>query len=189
MVLIAGTGAIAYGINGRGDSRRADGWGYRLGDEGSAHWIGLEGLRAVVRAHDGRGPATVLADTLLLHLGLTNTDALVTKAYTHDLGVPQLAALAPLVSRAVQNDDGVARGILREAGQRLGETGCAVVRSLGMNDQVFDALLLGGVLRARDLVWETVVARLAEVAPRARIVEPRHDAAMGAALLAREMEN
>jgi N-acetylglucosamine kinase-like BadF-type ATPase len=187
-LLIAGTGAMAYGVNARGESRRADGWGYRLGDEGSAHWIGLEGLRALVRAHDGRGPGTALADRLLSHLDLPNTDALVTRIYASDVGVPQVAALAPLVSEAARVGDPVAQGILREAGQRLGETLCAVVCGLGMSDQTFEVVLLGGVLRARDLVWQTVVAALSEVAPQASVVEPRHDAAVGAALLARELE-
>lgn len=184
-LLIAGTGAMAYGVNARGESRRADGWGYRLGDEGSAHWIGLEGLRAIVRARDGRGPRTALEDRLLSHLGLPNTDALVTRIYARDFGVPQVAALAPLVSEAARTGDLVAQGILREAGQRLGETLCAVVRGLGMSDQAFEVVLLGGVLRPRDLVWQAVVAALREVAPRSRVVEPRHDAAVGAALLAR----
>jgi len=185
VVLIAGTGAIAYGVNAHGESRRADGWGYLLGDEGSAHWIGLEGLRAVVRAHDGRGAGTALTDRLLSHLGLLTADGLVTKVYAGDFDVPQLAALASLVGDAARSGDPVAQAIQREAGQRLGETVSAVVRGLGMRDQPFDAVLLGGVLRARDLVWQTVVAALSEVAPRACIVEPRHDAAVGAALLAR----
>jgi N-acetylglucosamine kinase-like BadF-type ATPase len=188
VVLIAGTGAIAYGVNARGESRRADGWGYLLGDEGSAHWIGLKGLRAVVRAHDGRGPATALTDALLSHLGLTGADALVTKVYADDFGVPLLAAFAPLVSEVAHSGDPVALGIQREAGQRLGETLCTVVRGLGMSGQTFEAVLLGGVLRARDLVWQTVVAALREAAPHVRIIEPRHDAAVGAALLAKELE-
>lgn len=187
VVLIAGTGAMAYGVNTRGESRRADGWGYLLGDEGSAHWIGLEALRAAVRAHDGRGPGTALADRLLSHLGLPHADALVTKVYADDFGVPQRAALAPLVSEVARSGDPVAQGILHEAGQRLAETVCAVVRGLGMSDQVFEVLLLGGILRARDLVWQTVVTVLSEVAPRGRVVEPRRDAAVGAALLAKEL--
>jgi N-acetylglucosamine kinase-like BadF-type ATPase len=188
VVLIAGTGAIAYGVNALGESRRADGWGYRLGDEGSAHWIGREALRAVVRAQDGRGGATALSGKLLSHLGLPNADALVTRVYAGDFGVPQVAELALLVSEAARSGDTIARVILVEAGRRLGETVCAVIRGLDMADQAFEALFLGGVLRARGIVWETAAAALCDVAPRARIVEPRHDAAVGAALLAREAE-
>jgi N-acetylglucosamine kinase-like BadF-type ATPase len=188
VVLIAGTGAIAYGVNARGESRRADGWGYRLGDEGSAHWIGLQGLRAVVRAHDGRGPVTALSHRLLQHLDLPDADALVTHVYAGDFGVPQVAALAPVVSETARAGDAVARDILVEAGRRLGQTVCAVIRGLDMGDREFEALLLGGVLQGGGAVWETAAAALRAAAPRARIVEPRHDAAVGAALLAMEAE-
>jgi N-acetylglucosamine kinase-like BadF-type ATPase len=186
VVLIAGTGAIAYGINARGESRRADGWGYMVGDDGSAHWIGVEGLRAVARAHDGRGPATGLVDSLISHLGLADVGALVTLVYGEDFGVPQLAGLAPLVSQTARAGDAVAQDILCRAGEGLSGTACAVIHGLNMTDEVFEVVLTGGVLQARDVVRETVVAALGRVAPQAQVIEPRHDAAIGAALLARQ---
>jgi N-acetylglucosamine kinase-like BadF-type ATPase len=184
LVLIAGTGAIAYGVNAQGEARRADGWGFLVGDEGSAHWIGVQGLRAIARAHDGRGPATALKERLIAHLGLPDVSRLVTLIYADDFGVPQLAGLAPLVSQAARAGDAVAQDILREAGRRLSLTLGAVVRGLNMTDEPFEAVLLGGVLRTRDEVWKSVVAALSDIAPPARVIEPRHDAAVGAALLA-----
>jgi N-acetylglucosamine kinase-like BadF-type ATPase len=55
VVVNAGTGAIAFGVNERGESRRASGWGHILGDEGSGYDIGRRGIIASLRAHDGRG--------------------------------------------------------------------------------------------------------------------------------------
>ena len=184
VVLIAGTGAIAYGVNARGEARRADGWGYLVGDEGSARWIGVEGLRAIAQADDGRGPATELKERLLTYVGLQNASQLVTLVYADDFDAPRLAGLAPLVSQAAQAGDAVAQDILREAGRRLSHSVGAVIRGLKMKDAAFEAVLLGGVLRARYMVRETVVAELGQIAPRAHVVEPRHDAAVGAALLA-----
>jgi len=60
VVLIAGTGSIAYGRDGAGRAARAGGWGYLLGDEGGGFWIGRAALSAVVRQFDHRGPATRL---------------------------------------------------------------------------------------------------------------------------------
>jgi N-acetylglucosamine kinase-like BadF-type ATPase len=188
-VLIAGTGAIAYAVNALGETARADGWGYLMGDEGSAYWIGLEGLKAIARAHDDRGPATTLTARILDHFGVADLDRLVKPVYAEEFGVPQLAGLAPLVRQAAQQGDRVAELILRDAGQRLSAALRAVIRRLNMTDEVFDVLLLGGVLRVRDLVWETVATDLARAAPRATIVEPRHDAAFGAALLAMQRED
>ena len=186
VVLIVGTGAIAYGVNAQGKARRADGWGYIIGDEGSGLWIGQEGLRAVARAYDGRGPATTLEEILLSHLGLTDASELVTLVYAGDFGVPALAGLAPLVSQAAQAGDIVALSILQEAGQRLSSTLRAVIGGLNMADGCFEVVLMGGVLQARDSVWKTVVAALGNIAPHAEVIEPRHDAAVGAALLAKQ---
>src|SRR5438552_4197397 len=65
IVIIAGTGSIAYGRNTRGEAARAGGWGHMIGDEGSGYWIGREALAAVMRAGDGRGPATQLTVEIL----------------------------------------------------------------------------------------------------------------------------
>ena len=59
VVIVAGTGSIAYGRDTEGHAARAGGWGHVLGDEGSGYWLGRQALQAVVRASDGRGPRDV----------------------------------------------------------------------------------------------------------------------------------
>ncbi len=184
-VLIAGTGAIAYGVNARGEARRTDGWGYLLGDEGSAYWIGREGLRAAMRAHDGRGPATDLQRALPSYLGLDDAGRLVTRVYAEGFGAAQVAGLALRVRQAAEGGDAVARRILEEAGQWLVKGLRAIIHGLGMADETFEVVLTGGVLASGGPVREAVCASLGEIAPQAKTIEPRHDAAHGAALLAR----
>ena len=60
-VVAAGTGVVTLAV-GRDAVARVDGWGYIMGDAGSGYWIGREALDAVMRAYDGRGPATALTD-------------------------------------------------------------------------------------------------------------------------------
>jgi N-acetylglucosamine kinase-like BadF-type ATPase len=186
-ILIAGTGAIAYGINAGGETQRADGWGYLLGDDGSGYWIGRQALRATARACDGRSSKTTLANQILVALGLHACDELVERVYGRDLSVPEIAALAPVVLAAALREDRVARGILCQAGAQLGHTLCTVLRRLNMGAQAFEIVLLGGVLSAESLVRETVVAALEDFAPAAKVIEPRNSAAFGAALLARDL--
>jgi len=69
VVLIAGTGVVALAIGADGELRTADGWGPWLGDEGGGAWIGAAGLRAALRAHDGRGPSTTLLDAARARFG------------------------------------------------------------------------------------------------------------------------
>ena len=59
IVVLAGTGSIAYGADRRGRTARSGGYGFLLADEGSGYWFGHQALRAVVRASDGRGPSTL----------------------------------------------------------------------------------------------------------------------------------
>ncbi|WP_275092119.1 BadF/BadG/BcrA/BcrD ATPase family protein, partial [Microbacterium sp. K36] len=63
VLLIAGTGAVALGVDPSG-ARLVDGWGPELGDFGSGSWLGREALRAVLRAHDGLAAPTALTAAL-----------------------------------------------------------------------------------------------------------------------------
>ena len=69
IALVAGTGSIAFGRTPEGKLGRAGGWGYLLGDEGSAYALVMSALQEVVHAADGRGPPTVLTDRLLWAMG------------------------------------------------------------------------------------------------------------------------
>src|ERR671926_137105 len=64
VVVIAGTGSVAFGRNEAGEEARAGGWGPIIGDEGSGYFIARAGLAAIMRAHDGRGPATKMTEIL-----------------------------------------------------------------------------------------------------------------------------
>ena len=59
VVLIAGTGSIAMGINEARTVERSGGWGPTLGDEGSGYDIARQALKAVAASFDGRAPRTV----------------------------------------------------------------------------------------------------------------------------------
>src|SRR5882724_9616483 len=76
IVIIAGTGSIAYGRNAAGDAARAGGRGHMIGDEGSGYWIGREAVAAVMRAADGRGPETRLTEGILGHFGAEDVSGL-----------------------------------------------------------------------------------------------------------------
>lgn len=118
VVLIAGTGVVALAIDADGSLRRADGWGAWLGDEGGGAWIGAAGLRAALRAHDGRGPSTALLDAARSRFGPPETwPAQLT-------GPGELASFASNVLAA--QDDSVARAIVTAAAEALAATVGAV---------------------------------------------------------------
>jgi len=94
IVIIAGTGSIVYGRSAAGDAARAGGWGHMIGDEGSGYWIGREALAAVMRASDGRGPATALTAEVLEHFEIADVSYLPKIVYDRELP-RRLVEIAP----------------------------------------------------------------------------------------------
>ncbi|HMD26904.1 MAG TPA: N-acetylmuramic acid 6-phosphate etherase, partial [Streptosporangiaceae bacterium] len=114
VVLIAGTGVVALAIGADGALRTADGWGPWLGDEGGGAWIGGAGLRAALRAHDGRGPCTTLLDAARARFGAPETwPAQLT-------GAAAFASFAPDVLAA--EGDAAALAIVSAAAEALAAT-------------------------------------------------------------------
>ncbi len=182
IVIISGTGSIAYGRDARGRAARAGGWGYVLADEGSGYWLGRQALRAVMRQADGRGPRTVLTEALLRHYDVARAQDLVRKVYDGDLKPAAIAALAATIQTAVDAGDDVARRIVDIGASELAGAVLSVAGRLELS--LCTVVLAGGSFRAvpdlRDAVGTTLSARL----PQARIRPLEAEPAMGAVWLA-----
>ncbi|KRB47508.1 N-acetylglucosamine kinase [Terrabacter sp. Root181] len=179
-VVAAGTGAVAFGTDFDRQWRRVDGWGHVLGDAGSAATLGMAGLRAALRAHDGLpggSPALLSAATDLLgppegwpRLVMTSRDA-----------PERLASVAPLVTAAAAGDP-VAHALCVRSGTDLADS---LLRAAeGLTDPVLAAT--GGLLSAAP-VADALDARLADAG--ARRTPARGGALDGALLLARHLRD
>ena len=147
VVIISGTGSIAYGRNDRNEGARVGGWGHVLGDEGSGYWIGRRALSAVVREVDGRGPRTALTADVLAHFGVPDAAGLVSIVYNRDVPRQNVATLGPTVQRASERGDAVARQILERAGEELTLAAASVASRLEMRGDAFPFVLAGGMFR------------------------------------------
>lgn len=184
VVLIAGTGSIAYGVNASGVAARSGGWGFVLGDEGSGYWIGRQALAAVVRDADGRGPHTDLTPLVLEHFNLPRVDGLVREVYDRGLQRQAIAAIGVVVERARAGGDIVAAEILTKAGEELTRAAASVISRLEMRGHTFGTVLAGGMFRVIPWLAEDVTERLAEVAPRTTVKTLDVEPAVGAVRLA-----
>jgi len=184
IVIIAGTGAIAYGRNAAGEAARAGGWGHMIGDEGSGYWIGREAVAAVMRAADGRGPVTRLTEGILAHFGAEDVSRLPRIVYDRDEPRRRVAALGPIVQQAAITGDAVATRILESAADELVLAAQSVAARLEMRGDAFTFFLAGGVFRVVPWLAGELPRRLSEVAPRCqvRLLEP--EPATGAVWLA-----
>jgi N-acetylglucosamine kinase-like BadF-type ATPase len=184
IVVVSGTGSIAYGRNARGEAARAGGWGYVLGDEGSGYWIGRLALRAVVRHADGRGRETSLTPRLLGHFGLTGAAELIRRVYHEELSPSAIGALARYVQQARDAGDFVAAGILDQAAEELMTTAAAVMKRLDMERESFSFVLSGGMFHAVPWLCNQMKVLLATLARHSRTIRLEEDPAVGAVQLA-----
>ena len=128
-VVAAGTGAVAFGSDFGAHWTRVDGWGHVLGDRGSAAWVGMEGLRAALRARDGvDGGSAGLLTAAEAVLGPCETwpRRVMTAADAPEV----LASVAPLVTAAADAGDAVAAGVCVAAGHALGASLLAAAAGL-----------------------------------------------------------
>jgi N-acetylglucosamine kinase-like BadF-type ATPase len=184
VVVVAGTGSIAYGRDAEGRAARAGGWGYLLGDEGGGFWIGRAALSAVVRQFDQRGPATLLTDLVLTHMQLSTPAELIHVIYDRGLQRNAIAGLAGVVQRATEAGDAVAGEILDRAANELAAAAASVVTRLGMRGDVFPTILAGGIFKGIPSLATNVTTRLGEVAPRSDVRRLEVEPAQGAVTLA-----
>jgi N-acetylglucosamine kinase-like BadF-type ATPase len=184
IVIVSGTGSIAYGRNAEGEASRAGGWGYVLGDEGSGYWIGRLALRAVVRHADGRGRVTSLTPRLLRHLGVQKASELISKVYYEQLSPRAIASLAKYVQHARDEGDMVATGILNRAADELMAAATAVMMRLELTDKAFTFVLAGGMFRAVPWLCDQMRLLLPALAPLSHVMHLEEEPALGAVRLA-----
>lgn len=184
IVIIAGTGSIVYGRNAVGEAARAGGWGHMVGDEGSGYWIGREAVAAVMRAADGRGPATRLTSDILSHFSVNDISRLPRIVYDREVPRMSVAALGPIVEGAAAERDAVAMRILERAVDELVLGALSVATRLEMRGDAFTFYLSGGVFRVVPSVAAVLPRRLIEVAPRCQVQLLDDEPAVGAVWLA-----
>lgn len=183
IIVIAGTGSIAYGRDAQGRTARAGGWGFAISDEGSAHWIGRTALAALLRAAD----QTFDDDSARRHSPLFREmkaiwtlDSLEQLARTANAN-QDFAALFPAVLAAANAGDAVAQGVLVQAGRELAQLADMVVRRLfSERDTAVPMAMAGGVFRyapaVRELFYNEVRTAHPHVVLNSEVVEPVHGA-------------
>jgi N-acetylglucosamine kinase len=185
VVVIAGTGSIAYGIDRRGKTARAGGLGPMLADEGSAGWIGHKALVAAVRAAEGRGESTLLKDAIFHALSVAALPDLPAMAYGGGLTRERMAELAPTVIGVAQTGDAVAGRILDEASTELASAARSVALQLDFLGAPYPLIFSGGLFAGLPSLVESI-ARKAEL-PGAIPCRLKRDPAEGALSMALDL--
>jgi glucosamine kinase len=179
ILLVAGTGSIAYGRSPAGAFGRCGGWGPVFGDEGSGAWIGRRALSVVTASSDGREPETALVGAVLT---ATQTDEVRDLVEWAAAATPAaFATLAPAVIATAQAGDLRANAILTLAAEELTLHVRALARQLFVDERAaVQVALAGGLLSPRSALRRRVEQRLKSAVPGAEVVPKEIDPARGA---------
>lgn len=187
IALIIGTGSSSYGRRHDGRDWRAGGWGHLLDDAGSAVFLGLQAMIAVVRAGDGRGRSTRLSESLMNALGLADLQDIMRALYHEQMSRARIAALAPIVVNAAAEGDAVARDIIARGTDELARMVEVVARQLEFVPRVVRVTVSGGVAENSGPAYRgPLEAAILRRVPTAILQPPRLQPVLGAALLALE---
>ncbi len=184
-ILIAGTGAVCYGRDREGNIYRTGGYGYLIDDGGSGYALGRDILMAVVRAFDGRGPATCLTGLVYQALDVEDISGLITWLYSSETGKKEIAGLAPLLLCALDEKDEAAKAIVDKAVYDLTDLVVTFWRRVNMTSG--ELALCGSIFQYYATIRDRLTLWLREVLPSVTAIELRHSAAQGAAMLAMKL--
>jgi glucosamine kinase len=179
VLLIAGTGSIAFGRGPTGTIARCGGWGPVCGDEGGGAWLGRRALGVVTASHDGREPETDLTAPLLHATGVSEIDGVI--GWASRATPADLAGLAPVVMEVAATGDLRAGSLIALAVEELGLHVRTLARQLFADERAaFGLALSGGLLARGTLMRKRLEHRLKSLTPGAQIHIEEINAARGA---------
>jgi N-acetylglucosamine kinase-like BadF-type ATPase len=183
IMVISGTGSIAFARDEKGKDLRSGGWGTAFDDAGSGYDLGRRAIIAALRDFDGRGHHTILGARICRALKLRDITQVILKPLT----VQDIAALFPLVLKAAQRGDAVARLMLDVAAHDLCDLAFALIDRLGWKRREFSVVCAGGVFSASPRIRRMFTLFVRNIAPSAHTILLRKQPVEGAIELAREL--
>ena len=187
LAIVAGTGSIAFTLDRAGRETRTGGWGYLLGDEGSAFRLGLLGLRAACRAADRIGPSTELLPVLLSKLGTQDPRDFIPAVYRGSWDKATIASLAPTVMDLAGAGDNTALAIFEQESLELARTAVGAVILAGLPRQDVPLALTGGLILRNEWFRESFLANMRTHGVFPGPVGLVEDPAIGAIVLSRRL--
>ncbi|NUO38017.1 MAG: hypothetical protein HOQ31_05360 [Gemmatimonadaceae bacterium] len=179
ILLISGTGSVAFGRGPSGTIARCGGWGAAIGDEGSGAWVGRRALSVVTAAADGREPETALMGAVLTAAQVNEPLELI--AWAAQATPAQLATLAPVVSSVADAGDLRANALISLAVEELVLHVRSLARQLfGDERAAMPVAFSGGMLTRGTTLRKRLEQRLRSAVPGAQVQAAEVDAARGA---------
>jgi N-acetylglucosamine kinase-like BadF-type ATPase len=184
VAVVTGHGTNCSGVAPDGRTYRIPALGAASGDWGGGSDIGEAGLWHAIRATDGRGPPTILAEVVPAYFGLRRPRQVTEAIHFGRLRRDRIAEVTPVVFGAAIEGDAVAREIVDRQADEIVTMAGAAIRRLRMSTLDVEVVLGGGVFRNDDPVFFKRIRKgIAEVAAHARVHVLEAPPVTGAVLL------
>lgn len=186
VLLVSGTGSVAFARAPDGRLERCGGWGPVLGDEGSGAWIGRRAMSVITASHDGREPETALVGAMLTALEVESLEELI--PWAAEATPADFAAIAPVVMQVAAQGDLRANALLSLGVEELVLHVRTLARRCFTDERAsVPVACAGGLLGKGSLVRKRVEQRLKTAVPGAVVRPEEVDAARGAVRRARRL--
>lgn len=184
--IVAGTGAIGFGVDSSGNFARSSGWGYFCGDEGSAYWIGKKTIEIFSKQADGRLKKTPLYEIMRSELDIKDDfDLLNIVLNKLEMKRNKIGKLAKILYKAAEENDKMALEVYSEAAYEHHLTIKTIINKLDFkkNEDILVSYS-GGVFNAGEYILEPLKRYLAEENNNIQLISPILKPISGAALYA-----
>ncbi len=171
VAVVAGTGAMAVGMDEDGTQHVRGGWGYLLGDAGSGFFLGRQAMEAAAAAFDGVGPHTCLEAAFMQHFHCQDPRMAIEQIYAPDYKPADIAAFAPKVLEGGQQGDTVCITIINEGLNTLVGYAAGLMQEIGRRDCAVG--IFGGLFERSTYYRTEFIHRLNRIYPQAKVGIPQ----------------
>ncbi len=180
--LVAGTGAIAYGMDGNNREARSNGWSEFFSDEGSCYWVGKQTMSLFAKEADGRKPKSALYEIVKKELDLKDDfDFIDVVEQAYAPYRDKVASFQIFAEKAALAGDAEAKKIYADAAECLAESASAIIKQMGWENKNIPVSYYGGLFKSGDLILTPLKECLKKI--NCTLTPPKHTAVEGALLL------
>ena len=186
VIVIAGTGSVAYGVNPIGESAIVGGYGYLIDDSGTGYGLGRQVLVGAGKTFDGIAGCDLLTALFIAKTGIRTREDLIAAIYGGSLDRASVASLAPLVTEAANGGDAYANSLLMHAGGALARLAQSTISGLFSQPESVQVAKIGSVWQAGHELNSVFESSLLRSCTSVRIVSPALTPVEGALLRAQK---
>lgn len=187
LVVVCGAGFNAAVKTEDGIEYTMPGLGEISGDWAGGSALGMEMIRLIMRAWDGRGKPTLLTQFILQYFNAEDEPTLMVRLYRNQISRERILNVVPVLFQAAEAGDQVSKDLIEKLAVEVAITALALIRRFNLEEKAVEVVLGGSVFKGEgDFLIDAVRKMVNAESPQAQIKRTRFEPVVGAGLLALE---